>query len=179
MSEIKSTLDLVMERTRNLTLSAEEKEKQRAADIKKQLAGLMQKYQDQVLSRPELIRQLDELKSRYGQGAGRRMADTILRQIGITLDNASRLSVLSDYFGLDISILETVLTEFERTRQDAHHHRIDQLKSDLADNGISGSAVVPNIEIDPQWQSEQDRIVNRFQSKLDTAKKRLFRSSKP
>jgi hypothetical protein len=179
MSEIKSTLDLVMERTRNLTLSAEEKEKQKATDVKRQLAGLMQKYQDQVLTRDELTRRLDELKSRYGQGSGERMADAILRQIGVTMDNGLRLSVLSDYFGLDISILETVLAEFKRARQQTQRRRLDQLKSDLADAGISGSAVIPNIGIDLQWQSEQNTIVDRFQSKLDAEKKRFSRPPDP
>ena len=41
MSEIKSTLDLVMERTRQMTLSAEEKAHQKKADCEKRLQSLL------------------------------------------------------------------------------------------------------------------------------------------
>ena len=42
MAEIKSTLDLVMERTRHLSQSTAEKEAQRRGDFEKRLQGLLQ-----------------------------------------------------------------------------------------------------------------------------------------
>jgi hypothetical protein len=68
MGEIKSTLDLVMERTRNLTLSMEEKEGQQNADIKKRLTALAQKYEDQIIKLTEFIDMLNELKKHLGPG---------------------------------------------------------------------------------------------------------------
>ena len=44
MGEIKSTLDLVMEKTRNLTLSSEEKAEQKYDEIYKQVKGFLLKY---------------------------------------------------------------------------------------------------------------------------------------
>jgi len=44
---------------------------------------------------------------------------------------------------------------------------------DLSKNGISGSAVIPNIEIDPQWQSQLNTIIGQFRIHLDAGKKRL------
>ena len=49
MGEIKSTLDLVMEKTRHLTLSQKEKEEQKQIEVNKRLKGLLQKYQDNLL----------------------------------------------------------------------------------------------------------------------------------
>ena len=43
MGEIKSTLDLVLEKTKNLTLSSEEKEEQKQKEIEKRIKGMMQK----------------------------------------------------------------------------------------------------------------------------------------
>ena len=49
MAEVKSTLELVMERTRHMTLSEEDKREQALAEFKKSLGGLLQKVQDGVL----------------------------------------------------------------------------------------------------------------------------------
>lgn len=46
MGEIKSTLDLVMDKTRHLTLSDEEKQEQKEKEFKKNLKGPAQKFQD-------------------------------------------------------------------------------------------------------------------------------------
>ena len=50
MAEIKSTLDLVMEKTRNLSLSSEERAEQKSKEIRSQIRGLIQKFQDQIIS---------------------------------------------------------------------------------------------------------------------------------
>jgi hypothetical protein len=54
MGEIKSTLDLVMEKTKDLTLSSEEKKAQKQKEIENRIKGLLQKYQDGFLSKSEL-----------------------------------------------------------------------------------------------------------------------------
>jgi len=46
MAEVKSTLELVMERTRHLTLTEDEKREQAVAEFKGSLGGLLQKVQD-------------------------------------------------------------------------------------------------------------------------------------
>ena len=53
MGEIKSTLDLVMERTRNLTLSDEEKQAHKQMAIASRIKGLLQKMLDGMLTEYE------------------------------------------------------------------------------------------------------------------------------
>ena len=62
MGEIKSTLDLVMEKTKHLSLSDEEKQSQKKAELEKRVNGLLQKYQDQVLSLEQLLGEYTRLK---------------------------------------------------------------------------------------------------------------------
>ena len=54
MGEIKSTLDLVMEKTRHLTLSQKEKDGQKQIEVNKRLKGLLQKYRDNLLREEQL-----------------------------------------------------------------------------------------------------------------------------
>jgi hypothetical protein len=65
MGEIKSTIDLVMEKTRHLTLSREEKDAQKKVEVHKRLKGLVQKYQDNLLRKDRLEKELDILNKTY------------------------------------------------------------------------------------------------------------------
>ena len=62
MGEIKSTLDLVMEKTKHLSLSDEEKQNQKNSEIEKRVNGLLQKCRDQILSTDELQKEYARLK---------------------------------------------------------------------------------------------------------------------
>ena len=59
MAEIKSTLDLVMEKTRHLTLSDEEKQEQKENEFKIKLKGPAQKFQDQTINKRELKKEIN------------------------------------------------------------------------------------------------------------------------
>jgi len=174
MSEIKSTLDLVMERTKHLTLNKTEKEIHQKADLKKRLTGLIQKYQDQMIKPTELLNHLKELTTTFGQGLEKQMANEILGRIDVEADDDRLLALLRDHFGLEISTLKMIQSEFKQAIQTGKINRIDILKSELSDNhGIFGTAVIPNIEIDPEWQQERNAITKRFQIQMEAEKKRL------
>jgi len=174
MNEIKSTLDLVMERTKNLTMNDAEKEGHRKADLKRRLAGLMQKYQDQAIKPTELLKHLNELKNTFGHGVENRMTDEVLGGIDVEADNDRRLTLLTDYFGLEIATLKKIQDEFKQALQAGKTARIDILKSQLSEHyGISGTAVIPNIETDPEWQQKYNAITERFRIQLESEKKRL------
>jgi hypothetical protein len=174
MSEIKSTLDLVMERTKHLTLNETEKEGQKKADLKKRLNGLIQKYQDQMIKPTELFSHLNELTTTFGRGVEKQMANEILSRIDVEADDDRLLALLGDHFGLEISTLRMIQSEFRQAIQTGKIKRIDILKSELSDNhGISGTAVIPNIEIDPEWQQERNAIIKRLQIQMEAERNRL------
>ena len=65
MAEIKSTLDLVMEKTKNLSLSSEERQAQKSKEIESRLRGLLQKFKDQALSADKFKSEYQKLKKDY------------------------------------------------------------------------------------------------------------------
>ena len=65
MGEIKSTLDLVLEKTKHLSQSSDEKQSQIRKDIEMRINGLLQKYQDGVSSLEQLQRDYEALKTEY------------------------------------------------------------------------------------------------------------------
>jgi hypothetical protein len=174
MGEIKSTLDLVMEKTRHLTLSQEEKEAQNRIEVNKRLQGLLQKYQDNLLRKENLNKELDNLKIAYNLNVDEMLADLLLNSLKIGRDNTVFLELLNEIFGLNLSGIETIFQNFKATVKSATKKRVDQIKTDLSvKRFISGSAVVPNLESDSEWLSMLGHIMDGFDQTLNKEKAAL------
>jgi hypothetical protein len=174
MSEIKSTLDLVMEKTRHLTLSQEEKEAQKRIEVKNRLKGLLQKHQDNLLKKENLKKELDNLKIAYELNVDEMLADLLLNSIKLGRDNTLFLELLSEIFGSNLSGLETIFQNFKAAVKSATEERVEQIKTDLSKKRfISGSAVVPNLESDKEWLSMLGHIMDGFDQILNREKDAL------
>jgi hypothetical protein len=175
MGEIKSTLDLVMEKTRHLTLSREEKEEQKHIEVNKRLKGLVQKYQDNLLKKEHLEKELDSLRKAYDLKVDKMLSRMLLDGLKLGHKNESLLELLNGICGLDISGLETLFHDFQDAVGFASEKRIKEVKADLAEKRfISGSAVVPNLETDNELiltvkeiKDKFDRILVREKTALD------------
>jgi hypothetical protein len=175
MGEIKSTLDLVMEKTRHLTLSQEEKEEQKHIEVNKMLKGLLQKYQDNLLKKEHLEKELDSLRKAYDLKVDKMLSQMLLDSLNLGHKNESLLELLNEICGLDISGLETLLHDFRDAVGFASEKRIKEVKADLAENRfISGSAVVPNLETDNELILTVMEIKDKFDQILVREKTALY-----
>ena len=174
MGEIKSTLDLVMEKTRHLTLSQEEKKAQERTEVSRRLQGLVQKYQDNLLKKENLKKELDNLKIAYDLNVDVMLADLLLNSLSLGRDNTLFLELFNENFGLNLSGLETIFQNFKAAVKSAAKERAEQIKTDLSKKRfISGSAIVPNLENDKEWLSMLGHIMDRFDQILNKEKAAL------
>lgn len=174
MGEIKSTLDLVMEKTKHLNLSSEEKQKQEKAEIRKRINGLLQKYQDQALAGEDLTAEIKKLKKEFSLSDDTPVVDQILERLDLEKDNHQLLALLNTYCSKDLKAIESLLGEFQDELAAAASYRMVQLREDLAQkHSISGSAVVPNLQADDTWQAEAGEIRSKFKEKLQEAKDKI------
>ena len=145
MGEIKSTLDLVMERTRNLSMTPEEKARQRKADFEKRLQGLLNKYEDQVLSVDNLLVRITELQKELKINDPQEVIKTVLARINPDQDSKHWLDLVERLEQKIVEPLKTILSEYRQQKNDLlaamQHESLAQLSEG---HGISGSAVVPN-----------------------------------
>lgn len=146
MGEIKSTLDLVMEKTRHLTLSREERDARQEEETRKTLRGLIQKYRDQLLREEQFLEELWKLKTGHVREM---LAKEILARIEIEKENEQFLKLLEFACGLEVENLKVILTGFSARRDALIAGLSREAKNRLKkDSEISGSAVVPNLEAD-------------------------------
>lgn len=166
MAEIKSTLDLVMERTKNMTLSEEEKKEQQAGEFVKKLNGLIQKYTDGILSLEHFGRDFEKLDA---GGLNRRemLAGELSGKIGLEKDNDALFDLLERFCGTDVKKIAGILDDYGHAFETARQKRIKSFGKQLQkSHSIRGSAILPDLDSDEEWQRELAEIQIQFGQKL-------------
>ena len=177
MGEIKSTLDLVMEKTKNLSLSTEEREKQKENEIGKKIRGILQRLQDQTLTMDQLNSEYDRLKKENNLSDNTLLMNEIFNRLDLNKYDQKLLALLKDLCGANTKKIESILNDYQDAINAAASYRIIELREGLAQkHSISGSAVVPNLDADETWQTEARDIRTKFEQKLDAEKDKLARA---
>ena len=175
MGEIKSTLDLVLEKTKNLTLSSEEKESQKQKDIENRIKGLVQKYQDGILSINQMISDYVLLKKDYSISHNNSLIVEITQRIEPDQDNQSLLELLQECCTIDTAAIESLIENFRKQYITASQNRMERLKEDLAQRfNISGSAVLPNLNVDEQWRQKIGELRAGYEEQLNRVKDHML-----
>ena len=175
MAEIKSTLDLVMEKTRNLSFSSEERKQQIDKEIRSRIRGLLQKFMDQALNADNLRSEYQKLQKDYDLSDNAPLIKEICGQIELGADNHAWFELLHQLKVADIEGLTSVLREFNEVIDAAARERSKILLDKLAEEHfISGTAVVPNLEADKAWQEKASEIRAKFEPLLNQVKTKLL-----
>lgn len=177
MGEIKSTLDLVMEKTKNLNLSDEEKQDQKNKEIESRLNGLLQKFQDQIITLERFKAEYQTLRKTHHLTGGqhKHLCKAICARIELGQDNQALLGLLSQFADSSTGGIVSVLQDFDLNIQTAAGAQSKIAKYNLANEHlISGSAVLPNLESDPVWRTKIAEIRADFEAKLNQEKTNLL-----
>lgn len=174
MGEIKSTLDLVMERTRNLTLSDAEKLSARIADARKAFNGILHKYRTQQLRSDQLQREMTTLRANHAAVPLQAFQAALADSIDLVALEGPLPPLFKTLFGKDASALlalgQQYRQELSRRAEDRRQTILSKLMQEL---GVSGSAVVPNLDRDPMWQKTVHETQTLFNQKLAQEKAKL------
>jgi hypothetical protein len=168
MGEIKSTLDLVMERTRHLSMSAQEKLQQRQTEFAKRLQGLLQQYADGAMAVERLRDQINTLQARFSMTDPEPVLTGIIKRIDPEKDNQPWLALLTDRAPVISRRLEEILTTFQKERASLFAVTGERLREAMARrHGINGSAVVPNPATNPDFVEQLAQLRQKTHSRLN------------
>lgn len=155
MGEIKSTLDLIMEKTRNLSMSPEEKEEIRRQEWLKKARGWIQRFLDDLIDLDKVKSEL--LEKEHPPGWENILKKELIDGLEPEADNEKRFQLIE-------ALLRIHPDGFRKIRE-GYHQRLSLerdkglavIKSRLADQGYSGTAIIPNLDRDPSWKTLVDR----------------------
>jgi hypothetical protein len=170
VGEIKSTLDLVMEKTRNLTLSSEEKQAQKQKEIESRIKGLIQKLLDGLLTKDQLGVEYETLKSDMNLADDSLLINEILIRMNVDHDHQHLLAILEKFCRIDTTAIRAAIDDHRVIYSQAAQKRAARLKEDLLQKySIEGSAVVPDLDADEQWQREAQDLRMQLENRLRQA----------
>jgi len=177
MAEIKSTLDLVLERTRHLTLSSVEKEEIELKETLKKASGYLSRYRDGVLSLESLLREIRGLAPEIRD----RVRGEMARQMSLTLDVSPdtdslipAMEALADPGWTDLLTgVKRCRIEVRKALAAARGSVEGRMLAELAAAGIRGSAVAVKTAGDQEWIAMNQELMRPCEERLEALRQAL------
>jgi len=168
MAEIKSTLDLVMEKTKHLTMSSEERAGQQQKDFENKFMGLLQQYADNALSNDELLERMTALQKELEIDAPELVVSAVVQRIQPDLDNEHWLSLVGRLAPAGYTPLKEALENYKGKVTVLSQKSEQRLLENLTiEHGIQGSAVVPNVLAYAPHQEGLSVLKLEIQTRID------------
>jgi hypothetical protein len=170
MAEIKSTLDLIMERTKGLTMTDEEKRAFKERETAGKIKGLVQKYIDGLIDLDRCQAEVTALKREVKDEAtvNRLFGKECLDRIELGKDNERLLGVLETSATVDVPKLRKSTRKFEALLEQQKAIQEKALIAELRKRGISGPSVIPNLDADPKWKEYLGRMKKSFKEEVQS-----------
>ena len=177
MAEIKSTLELALERTKKMAISEKEKEEIRQKKLLEKAKGLFHRYREGHAPLSELqkeIERMDEkmsaavkdfLLSQWVDALSPKEEDERLIK-GIEWLKNARIEEVPERF-------RHLLSQYQEEMEKMRHEARTRLEKALKREGIAGSAVEPNVEGDLLWKEAAENLDHLYEGKLEEIRKQL------
>lgn len=166
MGEIRSTLDIIMEKAERVTVTDEEKEAFMKSEVKGKVRGLLQKHLDGIINKERLKKEVEAMAGERYVVATAVLKKECLDRIEPGEDNRPLLEILAYVVGLDTKPIGELLSRYRQEQEENRGNRESALKERLKDQGISGTAVLPNLGADPEWTRYLSEMKARFRQRI-------------
>jgi hypothetical protein len=166
MGEIRSTMDIIMEKAKGLTMSEEEKEAFRKKETDGKVRGFLQRFLDGFIDAERLKDEIGSLGEERYAVAREALIRECMGRMEPGADDTIFLDALENAAGLDIAPIEKIVLDYNQDLEQQKMDRKQVLQKNLERLGISGSAVIPNIHADQEWIRHLSEMNKGFQGKL-------------
>lgn len=169
MAKIKSTLDLILEKTKHLTPTAQEKEDFRQEEIAQEAKRRFFPYLREEKDLQPLAQWIEKLPPETGREARQICAELFAENLSPFEGNERVLDAVEKILGQKTRAdWEAALSElggaYGRLREEAWQRAAQRFLDRLAADGIRGPAIQPCTEKSEEWKQEQATIRARFQA---------------
>jgi len=171
MGEIKSTLDLIMEKTRHLSLKEEEKDSMKRDALVKRVQGLVFGFLNEGKKATVLAREFNELPPEQHEEA-RDMSLALFTERASPFEDNTRIlagvETLRDAAAREAweEAIDGMKLSFEEQEKELRGGAGDRAREDLAAIGLSGPALLPNAEAARFLQEEREKLATEFRNRL-------------
>jgi len=179
MGEIKSTLELAMERTKGLAVSQKEKDEMKQKEALRKATGLFHRYREGHLSLNDVLKEVERMERKTATTVKEYLLSHWIDALSLDDDNDRILKGVESLKGKSIAEVkqrfDRLLSQYQREKDDAKEKTGVQLLEALKKRGIWGSAVEPRFEGSELWKKENESLDRSYLIKLDEIKEQLRR----
>jgi hypothetical protein len=165
MAEIKSTRDLIMERTKGLTMTVEEKKALHARELRGKVKGWVQKCIDGTGDLARFQEEIQQGKTKEPELLSV-LFQEVIERIAPDEENTLLFQMMESVLCRDTAPLRELIDKFETELAEKIRERTVIAKNKLAQQNISGSAVVQNLNRDPQWTKDREQLKALYVQKI-------------
>jgi hypothetical protein len=151
MAEIKSTLDIIMEKAKKFSVTEEERQGFKRQELEGKIKGLVQKTIDGILDSQRFQVEVTALQAKDKDLVDQVLKEELVTRLELEENSQELLKMLEYVAGSASSGVRKVLADFEKKGEKQKEIRRKTLLESFQKKGISGSAIVPNLNADPQW----------------------------
>lgn len=168
MAEIKSTLDLVMERTRGLSLSDRERDEMRSRELQAKVKSALERFISEYQGIKRMRSELDGLGLGTSPETAKAVKSEIVARISLTAENGRLIDILEKVLGVDTKPYKKIVAEFRKIYSSERQKSSKRVLEQLASLNISGTAVKPNLMSDQGWKEKSESIFSEFRQRAES-----------
>ncbi len=176
MAEIKSAIEIAMERTRGLRLSAEEKDKLKEEEFESRAHTLVNRFLGVDLHFREVAKELEKYSSAQRARLEKIMIQDLAAALSLERDNEpvfQGIEILApEKKGVAAEVKE-LIGRYRREKEEALRKTADLLRVRWESLGVSGSAVVPKAAESPEFAEAQKVFRPAYEARLQALKDQI------
>ena len=178
MSEIKSTIDLVMERTRHMTMSEEERAEARASERAAKARGFVLGLREGRLEPGELPRLMEESSAGDRNELRAALLETLINALDLEEGNsalpAGVESLAGEAAAESISAFKRIVQEHADLKKEMTATSGGAVLRDLERIGVTGSALRAKADADQEYAQNLERLTAQNEARLDRVRTSLL-----
>jgi len=179
VGEIKSALELAIEKSEKYVISDEERERIREKEILQKVPGLFHRYKEGRLSQSEMMREIEKMDEKVRERVKEVLFSRWTDDLSLDSDPERPFGAMESIKGRSLndirkkfeSLRSVYRNEIEGARQTLSLEIVKVLK----DEGIGGEAVEPNVEGSEKWKGRIEEVNRSHQERLKEIKGALKR----
>lgn len=166
MAEIKSTLDIIMEKAKKFSVTEEEKQGFKRQELEGKIKGLVQKTLDGILGSERFQVELAALQAQEKAMVDQVLKEELVARVEVETNSEALLKILEDVSGPAWATVRKVLADWEKEGGKQKDSRRRTMLESFSKKGISGSAVLPNLDADPEWARIKSEMRRQLQEEI-------------
>jgi hypothetical protein len=177
MGDIKSTWEIVMEKTKALKVTSRDRERIKSRERTSRANAIFHRYMDIQGNQASLQRELAGLREEEREIVRRDLLFLLLDAIDFSEENRKIIAGIETLKGQaaarTLEKLHLLVSEYKASRDERAREIEEILRGRLAAMGISGSAVQPSLEGKREWIEAREGFQKDFGNRLETLKEEL------